>query len=193
MPAPGPVTAILDQIRSGRTQAADDLYRLVHEELARMAHAKIARENRRPGAVLETQALVNEAYLRLVGDEGKFENRRHFFGAAARAMRQVLIDQSRKMSDSHGEPRMVRGGFDLEEPAAGTTPTASTSNVMQLDGLLRELELVDERAAEVVNLRYFAGMTMEQAAEVLAITPKTVQRDWRFARAWMRSRAGLKN
>jgi RNA polymerase sigma factor (TIGR02999 family) len=181
--APQQVTQLLDQIRAGREDAAEALLRLVHDELRGMAR-------RQMGGVpasntLQPTALVNEAYLRLFrkGDV-PWEDRRHFFYAAGRAMRDVLVEQARK----HG--RLKRGGdrkrLTLDENAVCAEEQAD--DLVALDEALRELEQRDRDGAEVVMLRYFAGLTIEQAAQAMGTSRATVDRSWHFARAWLRKR-----
>ena len=175
------VTQILNAIEQGDPQAAEQLLPLVYDELRKLAAARLAQE--RPGQTLQATALVHEVYLRLVDtDKAQHWNSRgHFFGAAAEAMRRILVDIARKK-------RAVRRGGDRErinlalvEPA---TPRLS-EDVVALSDALDKLEHADARQADLVKLRHFAGLTMEQAAEALGISLATAHRQWNYARAWL--------
>jgi RNA polymerase sigma factor (TIGR02999 family) len=181
--APDPqITQILDAIGAGDDHAKDELIPLVYTELRKMAGAKMARE--RPGQTLQPTALVNEAFLRLFGKSNPtWENRGHFFGAAAEAMRRILIDRARKKS------RLVRGGdrqrVDLESAAGRSEPPPL--EVLAVDEALSRLEAIDERMAQVVKLRYYAGLTLEEIASALGTSLSTVNRLWTAARAWLQT------
>jgi RNA polymerase sigma factor (TIGR02999 family) len=181
--APQQVTQLLDQIRAGRGDAAETLLRLVHGELRSMARRQMAGVP--AGSILQPTALVNEAYLRLFGKgDAAWEDRRHFFYAAGRAMRDVLVEQARKHA------RLKRGGdrkrLTLDENAVCAEEQAD--DLVALDEALRELEQRDPTGIEVVMLRYFAGLTIEQTAQAMGTSRATVDRAWRFARAWLRKR-----
>jgi RNA polymerase sigma factor (TIGR02999 family) len=171
------VTQILLQIESGDHAAAELLLPLVYEELRKLAAAQLAQE--KPGQTLQATALVHEAYLRLAGDQ-HFENRRHFFAAAAEAMRRILIDQARRKSrDKHG------GGLQrvaLADPAA----RESDDGLLALDAALPRLAAEDPLAAEIVKLKYFAGLGREEIAAALGRTVHEVRQKWDYARAWLR-------
>ena len=174
-------THILSQIEQGDPQAADRLLPLVYDELRKLASARLAQEQ--PGQTLQATALVHEAYLRLTSGETKqvWDGRRHFFGAAAEAMRRILIEQARrKKSDKHGG-ELVR--IELDE----TLQVASGPghDLLELDELLEQLFAADPQAAELVKLRFFAGLTGDQAAEVLGISPRSADLVWSYARAWL--------
>ena len=176
------ITQILDAIGAGDDHAKDELIPLVYTELRKMAGAKMARE--RPGQTLQPTALVNEAFLRLFGKSNPtWENRGHFFGAAAEAMRRILIDRARKKS------RLVRGGdrqrVDLESAAGRSEPPPL--EVLAVDEALSRLEAIDERMAQVVKLRYYAGLTLEEIASALGTSLSTVNRLWTAARAWLQT------
>jgi RNA polymerase sigma factor (TIGR02999 family) len=179
-----PVTQLLEAIGHGDGQASQDLLPLVYNELRQLAAARLAREN--PGQTLQATALVHEAYLRLVGAEGgsQWEGRAHFFGAAAEAMRRILVDQARRKG------RIKRGGghqrHDLEvvAPAAPELPV----DMLVLDEALDDLARLHADKAQLVKLRYFAGLTLAEAADLLGISPATADRHWKFARAWLASR-----
>jgi RNA polymerase sigma factor (TIGR02999 family) len=174
-------TRILSAIEQGDPHAAEQLLPLVYDELRKLAAAKLAQE--RPGQTLSATALVHEAYLRLVGaDQGQHWNSRgHFFAAAAEAMRRILVEQARrKRSVKHGGHR-VR--IDLEEAlVVGDEPPL---DLLGLDEVLDQLAGADPRAAELVKLRFFAGLTGEQAAELLGISPRSADMLWAYARAWL--------
>jgi RNA polymerase sigma factor (sigma-70 family) len=202
------VTRILAQIESGDPQAAEQLLPLVYAELRKLAAAKLSHE--KPGQTLQPTALVHEAYLRLVGPgneresgrEGEGENdqppplspsptlplspasfhsRGHFFAAAAEAMRRILVENAR------AKQRLKRGGDAQRVPLAEEAIVAPEPDqrLMALDEALAKLEQKDPRKAELVKLRYFAGLTIEQAAEALSIGTSTADRDWSYARAWL--------
>jgi RNA polymerase sigma factor (TIGR02999 family) len=177
------VTQILDQIQHGDPQTAADLLPLVYAELRRLAAAQLGRE--KPGQTLDATALVHEAYLRLVGpaDEERWQTRGHFFAAAAEAMRRILIDRAR-----HKQTKKAGGGrrrLDLD----GIEPALAEENgdrLLALDEALRQLEAEDPRKAELVKLRFFAGLTAENAAAVLGVSTSTAEKDWAYARSWLR-------
>jgi RNA polymerase sigma factor (TIGR02999 family) len=172
------VTRILDAIGQGDGGAAAQLLPLVYDELRRLAAAQMARE--KPGQTLNATALVHEAYLRLAGDQ-QFDNRRHFFAAAAEAMRRILVENARrKRSLKRGGDRQ-RLDFNLEQPVA----VERIAPLLALDEALDRLEARDAEKAQLVKLRYFAGMTIEQAAETLGISVTTANRWWSYARAWL--------
>jgi RNA polymerase sigma factor (TIGR02999 family) len=181
MPPAGDVTALLAESREGDASAADRLLSAVYDELHRLA--QIHRSRSRKDATLNTTALVHEAYLKLIdGDRLPFDGRAHFFAAAARAMRQVIVDDARKRN------RVKRGGGErptsldrVGEPMADE-PAAE---ILALDEALKRFEVLDPRAARVVECRYFAGLTVEETAEALGISPTTVKREWAAARAWL--------
>jgi RNA polymerase sigma factor (TIGR02999 family) len=182
MPTPSSleVTQLLADWTRGDQTALNKLLPLVHEELRRLAHHYMNREN--PAHTLQTTALVNEAYIRLVDQkEVHWENRAHFFAVAAQVMRHILIDHAR----AHN--RAKRGGkaqrVSLEEAVVMSAERAS--ELLALDEALNELEKVDARRSKVVELRYFGGLSIEETAEVLKINPITVSRDWRWAKAWL--------
>jgi len=176
------VTQILDQIQHGDPQAAADLLPLVYAELRRLAAAQLARE--KPGQTLDATALVHEAYLRLVGpaDAERWQSRGHFFAAAAEAMRRILVDQARRKGRKKREGERVRVSLDTIEPAAA----APDDDVLALDEALTRLAGADPTAAELVKLRYFAGLSIPQAAEALGMGARSADRLWAYARAWLR-------
>jgi RNA polymerase sigma factor (TIGR02999 family) len=172
------VTRILSAIEQGDPHAAEQLLPLVYAELRKLAAAKLAQE--KPGQTLQPTALVHEAYLRLVGDQ-HFDNRGHFFAAAAEAMRRIVVETARrKKRAKHG------GGRERVEVELDDLPTRlPPEELLALDEALGRLEQLDPVKARLVNLRYFAGMTIEQAASALNISRVTAHRYWTFARAWL--------
>jgi RNA polymerase sigma factor (TIGR02999 family) len=176
------VTRILDAVAAGDLKAADQLLPLVYDELHRLAARELARE--RPGHSFQPTALVHEAYLRLVGDQGVerlFKDRGHFFAAAARAMRRILIDNARR------KQAQKRGGGLQRQDLEGVPAPEPDENLLALDEALEKLATQDPFKARLVELRYFAGLTGEQAAVVLGISPTTADRHWAYARAWLRA------
>jgi len=176
------VTRILSAIEQGDPSAAEKLLPLVYEELRRLAAQKMVQE--KPGQTLQATALVHEAYLRLVDvEEGQHWNGRgHFFAAAAEAMRRILVENARRRG------RVKHGGGrrrEEREPAEIAAPDAS-GELLALDSALDSLEKQDHQAAELVKLRYFAGLTIPQAAEILEVSPRKADFLWSFARAWLR-------
>jgi len=178
------VTRILSQIEQGDPQAAEKLLPLVYDELRKLAAVKLAQE--KPGQTLQATALVHEAYLRLVGPASArgFENRGHFFAAAAEAMRRILTDAARrKQTTKHGgESR--REQVELEE--LGRHALTDPAETLAVHDLLDRLAENHPRKAEVVKLRYFLGCTQDEAAQILSVTPAVAQEDWVFARAWLK-------
>ena len=174
------VTRLLEKIGEGRTKAADELMPLVYSELRKLARDRLARERR--GQSLEATSLVHEAYVRLVGDaEYRWENRAHFFAAAAEAMRRIVIERARRRG------RLKRGGgreqVPLAENVVGTEPPSD--ELLALDEALTRLEKKDPTMTNVVKLRYFAGLTVPETARSLNLSSRTVNRVWTAARAWL--------
>jgi RNA polymerase sigma factor (TIGR02999 family) len=180
------VTRILSAIEQGDRHAAEQLLPLVYEELRKLAAQKLAQE--KPGQTLQATALVHEAYLRLVrhakqgsGEEPRWESRGHFFAAAAEAMRRILINQARD------KQRLKRGGgrqrVDLDQLAV--VDDASPDDLLALDAALEQLAQQHKSCAELVTLRFFTGLTQEQAAACLGISRRTANRYWAFARVWL--------
>ena len=175
------VTRILSAIEEGDAQAAERLLPLVYDELRKLAAAKMAQEN--PGQTLQATALVHEAYLRLIGVEKAqyWDSRRHFFAAAAESMRRILIENARR------KKRLKRGG-KLERadlPDVAEIEQAPLDELIDLDEALKKLAVEDTEKAEVVNLRFFAGLPLEEISQILGISVPTVKRHWRYARAWL--------
>lgn len=178
------VTQILVAIEKGDAHAVDKLFPLIYQELRQLAARRLSREA--PGQTLQATALVNEAYLRLVGGEDQnWNNRCHFFSAAAEAMRRILIENARrKKSMKHGGGRK-RVGFDEAIQSHGESDM-SAEDLIALNEALEKLSKEDGNKAELVKLRYFAGLTSDQAAKILGISPSTADRDWAYARSWLR-------
>ena len=179
----GDVTRILAAIEQGDGQAAEHLLPLVYDELRRLAAARLARE--RPGQTLNATALVHEAYLRLVDQNlpQRWDNARHFFAAAAEAMRRILVERARKRQS------LKRGGgckqVDLDAVEPVVLPIAC-DDILGLEEALQKLEQKDARKADLVKLRFFAGLTTAQAAQALGVSVTTAENDWTYARSWLR-------
>lgn len=175
------VTQILNQIQQGNAAAAADLLPLVYSELRRLASRKMNME--KPGQTLQPTALVHEAYIRLVGDDAvKWDSRSHFFAAAAEAMRRILIDNARhRKSLKRGRDMPAR---EIEE-ADSIVSFDNLDEMLDLDAALTKLAIDEPDLAKLVELRYFAGLTVEEAAQALGLSPRTVKRNWAFARAWL--------
>jgi RNA polymerase sigma factor (TIGR02999 family) len=174
------ITRILEEVRGGNHQATDKLLSAIYEELRRLASRKLAREC--PGHTLQATALVHEAYLRLLGsDSGHWENSAHFFAAAAEAMRRILVESARRKARlKHG------GGRERQEVSEADAITMSDPiDMIALDDALEKLSREDKVKADLVKLRYFAGLTAEQAGKVLGISRATADRYWMFARTWL--------
>jgi len=175
------VTRILSQIESGDPAATEQLLPLVYDELRRLAAVRLAQEP--SGKTLQPTALVHEAYLRLVDVEQaqQWDSRGHFFAAAAEAMRRILVESARR------KKRLKRGGDrerDVLDAEAVAAP-AEDERLLELDAALDKFQAASARAAELVKLRYFAGLTNEQAAEALGVSSATADRDWNYAKAWL--------
>jgi RNA polymerase sigma factor (TIGR02999 family) len=174
------VTKILSAIEQGDPHAADELLPLVYEELRKLAASRMAKEN--PGHTLQPTALVHEAWLRLVGDANvRWDGRAHFFGAAAEAMRRILIDRARRRHARRHGGDQERVALDAVEIAAPD----GDDELLAVNDALDKLAAQDRQKAELVKLRYFAGMTIEEAAQVLRISEPTAKRYWTFAKAWL--------
>jgi RNA polymerase sigma factor (TIGR02999 family) len=175
------VTGILGAIEQGDPSAASQLLPLVYDELRKLAAQRLAKE--KPGQTLTATALVHEAYLRLVGGqhEPHWKGRGHFFAAAAQAMRRILVDSARRKRRLKRGSGAAREALDESNLIAPAVP----DDLLALDEALSELAAVDSRAAELVNLRYFAGFTIPEAAEILGVSPRTADFLWAYARAWL--------
>jgi RNA polymerase sigma-70 factor (ECF subfamily) len=179
--APDNVTLLLRKWSEGDVNALGELTPLVYDELHRLAHQHMRRE--KAGHILQTSALINEAYLRLVDQpQIHWENRAHFFGIAARLMRRILVDEARKRD------AVKRGGSLIQVPLdeANNLAQEQAANVVAIDDALETLEKIDARQSEIVELRFFGGLSIQQTADVLKVSAGTVMRDWTFARAWLR-------
>jgi len=176
------VTQLLNAIRQGDQQASAELLPLVYEELRKLAAQKLAQE--KPGQTLQATALVHEAYLRLIdGDESQHWNGRgHFFAAAAEAMRRLLVDQAR-----HKRSQRRGGEFQrIELSAIEPTVRPKSLDILALDEALQQLAERDARAAELVKLRFFAGLTVAEAASALGVSVATAENDWAYAKSWLK-------
>jgi RNA polymerase sigma factor (TIGR02999 family) len=180
------VTGLLIEWRQGDKAALDRLTPLVYDGIRRIAHRYVQRE--REGQTLETTALVNEAYVRLAGSQNiDWQNRAHFFAVTAQVMRRILIDHARRRHYAKHGGDMQRVAFD-EAVAMAAAPLMSqprAAELVALDEALDELAKLDPRKSRVVELRYFGGLSLDETAEVLKISPMTVRRDWRAAKAWL--------
>src|SRR5436190_11792684 len=176
------VTQILNAIEHGDPRAADQLLPLVYEELRKLAAQRLAQE--KPGQTLQATALVHEAYLRLVGDADAqpWNSRGHFFAAAAEAMRRILIEQARHKRSAKGGGQRQRVELHEEQLAASSRHV----DLLALDEALGKLAGHDRRKAELVKLRYFAGLTIREAAAALGISESTADADWAYAKSWLR-------
>jgi RNA polymerase sigma-70 factor, ECF subfamily len=177
-----PITRLLQEWQGGDAQALERLIPLVYDELHTLASRYLSRERR--DHTLQPTALVNEAYMRLAGSDSEWQNRAHFFGVAAKVMRRILVDHARR------DRRVKRGGGaahllldDLDVPAAATPVDAI--DAYALDQALSRLEALDPHQGRIVELRYFGGMTIEEAATVMGLSTATIKRDWAVARAWL--------
>ncbi len=175
----GQVTQLLKAMRSGDPQAAQDLLPLVYAELHRLAKSYMRRE--RPDHTLQATALINEAYLRLAGEEIDWKNRAHFIGLSAQVMRRVLIDYAR----AHNAEQRGGGLQRVEMQDELAISPDKLDQVQQIDHLLKKLEKENPRQAKVVELRYFGGLNFEEIGELLKLTSRTVKTDWALARIWL--------
>jgi len=178
-----PITRLVEDVAEGRPEALDRLIRAVYDELRAIARARVAREA--PGATLRSSDLVHEAYLRLFGAEPpRFEHRRHFFAAAAETMRRILIDR-------HRERRTQKRGGDARRvplDAIEAPPETRSLDIEALGLALDAFRAIDPRGHEIVQLRYFLGFSVEETAEALDLSPRTVKSDWAAARVWLKRR-----
>jgi len=177
------VTRILSRINQGDAQAAGELLPLVYAELRQLAAMRMAKES--PQQTLQPTALVHEAYLRLLkgNEELEWDNRGHFFAAAAEAMRRILIENARrKKSEKHGG-KMARNPISEND---ASIDDRDVDGLLALDEAMTRLAVEEPTLAQLVQLRYFAGLTVEQAAEALGVSPRTAKRNWAYARAWLR-------
>ena len=175
------VTQILSRIEAGDAGATEELLPLVYEELRKLAAHRLAAE--KPGQTLQATALVHEAYVRLVGGQNNqhWNSRGHFFAAAAEAIRRILVEQARRKNRVRHGGELRRIDFDSELQISDE----ADENLLALDEALQRLAVEDSEAAEVVKLRYFAGLTIEETASALGISVRTTNRHWAYARAWL--------
>jgi RNA polymerase sigma factor (TIGR02999 family) len=180
----GEITELLAAVRNGERDAESRLIAMIYPQLRRIAHKHMRAE--RPDHTLQATALVNEAYLRLAGQQNEFNDRNHFYAAAAQAMRQILVDYARQ----HRAAK--RGGsyqrIDLENVAVSTD--AYSTKLLALDEALSRLEEWDPRQSRIVELRFFGGLCEEEIAEILGVSVRTVKRDWRLAKVWLYAEIG---
>ena len=174
------ITRILQSVESGNLRASEELLPIVYEELRKLAAAKMAGES--PNQTLQATALVHEAWLRLTGNEEvKWQGRAHFFGAAAEAMRRILIDNARrKKALRHGGDQQRLDVADIEIAAPG-----KDQELLAMNEALLRFAAVDKEKAELVKLRYFTGLTIEESARILGVSPPTAKRWWAYSRAWL--------
>jgi RNA polymerase sigma factor (TIGR02999 family) len=181
-PSPQQVTQILEALGAGDRAAAGDLLPLVYEELRKLAQARMSHEH---AQTLQPTALVHEAYLRLVGeaDRKQWDNRGHFFGAAAQAMRRIMVERARHRN------RIKHGGglerVNLDNADVGSEINPETTDLVGLDEALNRLQGINPRRAEIVLLRYFGGLSVEETARAMQLSPSTVKNEWTLARAWL--------
>ena len=179
--ASGDVTRLLGQLRAGKQDAADQLVPLIYDELRRIAGAQMRRE--RPDHTLQTTAVVHEAYMRLAGEqEVPWQNRAHFFAIAAQTMRRVLLDYARQR---HAGKRGGEGARKVEIDAELLMGDNRIEDIIALDEILERLSEMDPQQGRIVELRFFAGLNVEETAEVMGISARTVKREWRSAKAWL--------
>ena len=180
METEGKVTHLLEQLRSGKKEAESRLIEVVYPELRRIAMRYMRGE--RPGHSLQATALVNEVYLRLLGEgDRNFQNRSHFFAVAATQMRLILVDHARRKKTQKRQGERVR--VELTEIVAISED--KLDDVLEIDAALDRLREWDPRQCKIVELRFFAGLTEEEVAEVMELSPRTVKRDWKVAKAWL--------
>jgi RNA polymerase sigma factor (TIGR02999 family) len=179
MPPDGEITGLLAAVREGDAGALDRLFPIVYQDLRERAHRQLA--VRRPGDTLSTTALVHEAYLKLTGSACRdYHDSSHFFAVASRAMRQILVDRARR----HAAAKRAAGATVTLDPEVVADPGRS-EELLQLDEALSRLQVLDDRLGRVVELRFFAGLSVEEVAGVLGMSPRSVKRDWRKARAFL--------
>ena len=174
------LTGLLLEWREGDKAALDRLMPLVYDELRRIAHRYVQHE--RDGHTLQTSALVNEAYLRFAGQRKiDWQNRAHFFAVTAQVMRHILIDHAR----AHARDKRGGGAIQVSLDETAVLAEEQTEHLIALDEALRSLEVVDPQKSKIVELRYFGGLSIEETADVLNISPRTVRREWQRAKAWL--------
>jgi RNA polymerase sigma-70 factor (ECF subfamily) len=179
---PPDVTQLLDEWSGGDDEALNEMIPLVYDELRRMAHGHMAQE--RAGHTIQATALVNEVYLKLNSERGpKWKNRAQFFAVAAQIMRRILVDHARQ----HSSLKRGGGAEQVTLDEAMLVSNENGSEMLAINAALEKLEQLDKRKSQVAVMRFFAGLTVEETADALAISIETVARDWRFARAWLRN------
>jgi RNA polymerase sigma-70 factor (ECF subfamily) len=179
-PLPHEVTELLSDWSHGNQEALDKLMPLVYDELRRLAHHYMSRE--RAGHTLQTTALVNEAYLRLIGrTDMPWQNRTHFFAISAQLMRRILVDYAR----THTRAKRGGGAHMITFDEAAIVSRERAADVIALDDALNELAALDPQQSRIVELRFFGGLTIEETAKVPRISPATIKREWRTAKAWL--------
>jgi RNA polymerase sigma factor (TIGR02999 family) len=180
MPPDGDITGLLAALREGDRDALDRLFPIVYRELHDRAHRQLA--GRRPGDTLSTTALVHEAYLKLTGSAHQsYQDRNHFFAVASRAMRQILVDYARR----HAAAKRGSGGRPISLDADAIPDPGRSEELLELDEALTRLERLDPRLGQVIELRFYGGLSVEEVGEVMGVSPRTVKRDWRKARAFL--------
>lgn len=178
--SPQEVTQLLADWAQGDKSAFDKLFPLVHDELRRIARRQMSHE--RPGHTLQATALVNEAYLKLAGHEGfEWQNRAHFYAVCAQVMRHILIDHAR----AHARDKRGGGTIHVSLEEVAVIAAEQADEYLALDEALRFLESVDPKKGRIVELRYFGGLSVDETAEVLDLSPRTVRREWQRSRAWL--------
>lgn len=183
-----PITQVLIEIKNGRRESLEELLPLIYDDLRRLARSHLSHE--RLNHTLQPTALVHEAYLRLVGQETEWQNRAHFFGIAARVMREILIEYARMKN------RKKRGSdfkTQIELDSAVSFSQARELDVITVNEALKQLEKLDERQAKIVEMKFFGGLTVEEIAEVLSISPATVKREWSTAKLLLYKMLDSKN
>jgi RNA polymerase sigma factor (TIGR02999 family) len=174
------ITQLLSAWSNGDQKALDKLIPLVYEELHRLAARYMRREN--PGHTLQTSALVNEAYIKLIGQKNvRWQNRAHFFGIAAQLMRRILVDHAR----THGALKRGAGASRLPLDETAIVALDRSTDFILIDDALRNLALIDPSKSRIVEMRFFGGLTTEEIAEVEKVSPSTIEREWRKAKAWL--------
>ncbi|HYW74400.1 MAG TPA: sigma-70 family RNA polymerase sigma factor [Pyrinomonadaceae bacterium] len=177
---PREITELLLSWSKGSAAALEDLVPLIYPELRRLARRHMQREN--PGHTLQTSALINEAYLRLVDQRSvEWQDRAHFFAVAAQVMRHILIDHARR----HQAAKRGAGAVHVELSETETVSESRAAEFVALDDALTKLATIDERKSKIVELRFFGGLTVEEVAEFLQLSPITIKREWRSAKAWL--------
>lgn len=174
------VTQLLLEWSAGNEQVLEEMLPLIYDELRRLAHHFLYRE--RPGHTLQTTALVHEAYLKLIDQkDARWQNRAHFFAIAAQAMRRILMDSARR----HVAEKRGGGGEKLSLAEVASISPEPNTNLLALDEALHALAEIDPQQSHIIELRYFGGLTIEETAEVMKLSPATIKREWAMARAWL--------